>query len=94
MFFDDDHKRAVTTILGKRNGKGERTMMPTPMKAETEKGEDGEMSGLHAAAQDIIAAHHEKSPHKLAEALGNFLNIHMSEGNSFDGGDNVDEMNK
>lgn len=89
MFFDDN-KRAITTMMAKRNGKGDMTMNPTPMKPEISTDDGGVPSGLHAAAQDIISAHHEKSPQKLAEALGNFLNIHKSEGDTFEGGDEVD----
>ena len=80
MFFGDDHKHAITTMMAKRNAKGEVTVTPTAMKAEIAKSPDGEINGLHAAAQDIIAAHHEKSPHKLMEAMSNFINIHKSEG--------------
>ena len=89
MFFDD-HKKAVTTMMAKRSGKGDVTMHPTPMKPEKSMSEGGEVSGLHAAAQDIMAAHHEQSPQKLMEALSNFMNIHKSEADAFSGGDEAD----
>lgn len=76
MFFDD-HKKAVTSIMSKRSPKGEVTMSPTPMKPEIHKAEGGEVDGRHLAAQDIIAAHHSKSPEALMEALGNFINLHL-----------------
>lgn len=78
MFFDD-RKRAVTTILSKRNGKGAVTMRPTPMKPERMMSEGGEVDGMHLAAQDILGAHHEQSPMKLMEALKNFINLHLHE---------------
>lgn len=76
MFFDDSRK-AITTMMAKRSEKGgPHTMAPTGMKPEETKTEDGQMDGLHAAAQDIIAAHGEKSAHRLMEAMSNFINIH------------------
>ncbi len=78
MFFDD-HRKAITTIIGKRNSKGERTMEPTPLKPEIMKSEGGEVDGKHAAAQDILGAHHSKSPEMLMHALANFINIHLLE---------------
>jgi hypothetical protein len=78
MFFDDE-KKAVTTIMSRRSPKGERTMEPTPMKNEEVKTEDGTIDPKHMAAQEIIAAHHSQSPEKLKEALGNFMDLHMSE---------------
>ena len=76
MFFDDK-KKIATTIIGKRNpATGDRTAGPMPMMAESTKDEQGEIDPLHLAAEDILAAHHEKSSFKLVEALGNFLNLH------------------
>ena len=80
MFFDDP-KKMITTIMSKRGPKGgEHTMEPTPMKAEVMKDEEGEMDGKHLAAQDIIAAHHSKSPSQLKEAMENFIDLHMAHG--------------
>jgi hypothetical protein len=76
MFFDD-RKKAVTTILSKRNKKGEVTMNPTPVKTELHMNEGGEIDGRHAAAQDILGAHHSKSPEKLMQALANFIDLHL-----------------
>lgn len=58
-------------------------MGPAPMKPEVVMNEGGEVDGRHLAAQDILGAHHEKSPEKLMEALSNFINLHLhaEEGN-------------
>lgn len=86
--FMDDSKKAITTMIAKRGAKGgPHTMVPTGMVPEETKTGDGQMSGLHAAAQDIIAAHGEKSAHRLMEAMSNFINIHRAENNS---GESVD----
>jgi hypothetical protein len=77
MFFDD-HKKQITTVLARRSPKGEPLAGPAPMKMEINKEEPGEVDGRHVAAQDIIAALHEKSPQKLMETLGNFIDIHRS----------------
>jgi hypothetical protein len=79
MFFDD-HKKAITTIISKRHGKGGPKMMgPAIMKPEVSMSEGGELEGRHAAAQDIIGAHQEKSPEKLMHALANFIDLHLHE---------------
>lgn len=80
MFFDD-HRKALTQIMAKRNHKGEQTMSPTPMKPEIVKSEGGEIDGRHLAAQEMIAAHHEKSPQKLMEAMMNFMDMHFAKRN-------------
>lgn len=77
MFFDDT-KKAISTMMAKRSAKGEKISGPVPMKAESVKEAPGEPDGRHLAAQDIIAAHHEKSPERLMEALGNFIDLHQS----------------
>lgn len=83
MFFDD-RKKAITTILSKRNSKGDVTMHPTAVKPEIHKSEGGEIDGRHAAAQDILGAHNEKSPERLMQALANFIDLHLhaEEGNA------------
>ena len=78
MFFGDDHKKIATIMVGKRNSKGDRTAEPTAMKPEITKTEDGQMDGRHAAAQDMMAAMHEKSPEKFSQALKNYMDIHNS----------------
>ena len=80
MFFND-HKKALMTIMAKRNPKGVRTMSPTPMKAEVTKSEGKVIDGRHLAAQEMIAAHHEKSPEKLSQAMQNFMDIHFAKRN-------------
>ena len=72
-----DKKRAMQTIMQKRGAKGGALeMKPTPMKPEIVKDEDGLPDGKHLAAQDMIAAFHEKSADKLMQALGNFMDLH------------------
>lgn len=73
MIYPDD-KQHIMTIIAKRDANGKRSA--APMKQEIVKDEDGEMDGRHAAAQDVIAAMHEKSPEKLMQALSNFVDMH------------------
>lgn len=74
-----EHKRAIMTIMAKRKpGGGERIAGPAPMKEEVVKSEDGEIDGRHLAAQDIMAAMHEKSPEKLMNALSAFHDLHVN----------------
>lgn len=76
MFFDD-RKKVATTIVRKRHSNGDVTAGPTPMKPEIFKSEGGEIDGKHAAAQDVLAAHHSASAGNLMEALGNFIDLHL-----------------
>lgn len=77
--FIHDKKQAAMTIMARRGEKGgPMTAGPAPMKSEVVKNEDGMMDGRHAAAQDMIAAMHEKSPEKLMNAMANFHDIHAS----------------
>jgi hypothetical protein len=69
MFFDD-HKKAVTHIVGKRLRKHE------PMMHHGAMHDGGEINPMHIAAMDILAAFHENSVHKLAEALEHFMDIY------------------
>lgn len=78
----DDHKKAITIMMSKRNSDGKKTMDHVPMKDEVSKTEDGEMDGRHVAAQDIMAAHHDQSPQKLMEALAHFIDIHHAQKDS------------
>lgn len=68
-----DKKKAITTIMAKRHPEtGEVTS--APMKAELPtKSEDGEIDPRHSAAQDVLAAIHEKSAQKLSEAMTKFF---------------------
>ena len=75
MFFDDVKKNA-TTIMGRRNEKGQRTMEPMAMKPEIAMDEGGELDGRHSASQEMIGAIHDRSAQKLTDALSNFLTIH------------------
>jgi hypothetical protein len=81
MFFEDP-KKTAHTIIGKRDSKGNRSMAPTEVKPEITKMEDGQMDGRHAAMEDFMAAHEEKSPQKMADAMKNFMDIHNSESDS------------
>lgn len=76
MIFFDDKMQKMGSSMGKRSPKGEHASGPTPMKPEIVKSEDGEVDGRMAAAEDMIAAFHEKSPMKLMEALANFIDMH------------------
>lgn len=67
------------TVMAKRGAKGGPMISgPAPMKEEKSMTEPGEPDGRHVAAQDMIAAIHEKSPEKLMGALANFHDIHSS----------------
>jgi hypothetical protein len=79
VFFDDP-KKAAMTIMARRKADGSRTA--APMKPEEVKTEDGEIDGRHVAAQEIISAHHEGSAQKLMEAMGHFIDMHKSGGQS------------
>lgn len=70
-----DDKKALMTIMRKRSESGGKAMA-APMKTEEVKSEDGEPDGRHAAAQDMMAAMHEKSPEKLMAAMMNFHDLH------------------
>ncbi len=72
-----DRKNAIQTIMSRRGPKGgEVTAGPAPMQSEASMTEPGEVDGRHAAAQDVIAAMHEKSPEKLMQAMANFHDLH------------------
>jgi hypothetical protein len=74
MYFDEK-KNQMSIIKSKRTPKGDK-VSEAPMKNEETKHEDGQVDGRHVAAQDILAAMHEKSPEKLAAALANFHDLH------------------
>lgn len=75
MFWDE--KKNITTIMSKRKPDGEK-ISAAPMKVEVVKDEDGKVDGRHEAAQDILAAIHEKSADKLNQALQNHYDLHAS----------------
>ena len=71
-----DHKKALATMMAKRDPKyGSKSV--APLKPEIAKNEDGSVDGRHAAAEDMLMAIHEKSAHKLKEAMANFHDLHM-----------------
>lgn len=72
-----DHKKAMMTIMSRRKPGGE-PVAAGPMKEEKVMSEQGEPDGRHMAAQDVLAAMHEKSPEKLMHALGAFHDLHMA----------------
>ena len=73
-----DKKRLVDSILkSSREEDGSQTG-PTLMKNEVVKTESGEIDGRHVAAEDMLSAFHERSPQRLMDAMGNFLDLHMS----------------
>lgn len=74
-----DRRKQIETIMKKRGASGGEVLAgPAPMKMESVKDEDGVPDGRHAAAQDMMMAMHEKSPEKMAQAMANFVDIHMS----------------
>lgn len=75
MFWTDPKKNAAT-IIARRHKDGSRTA--APMKPEETLTEPGEVDGKHVAAQDMLAAQHEGSAQKFSEALGHYLDMHMS----------------
>lgn len=72
-----DKKNAIESIVSRRHKDGSTTTaeMQNQRPAVDEK---GEIDGRHAAAQDAIAALHEKNPEKFVEAMGNFHDLHMA----------------
>lgn len=64
--------------MAKRSAKGQRLSGPAPMKTEVVKTDEGEIDGRHVAAQDAMAAMHEKSPMKFMDAMSNFIDLHSS----------------
>lgn len=75
-----DKKAAVTVMMKKRGPKGGEVLSgPAPMKAAEAMDEDRMPNGKLEAAKDVLAAHHEKDPMKLMQALSNFHDIHKSE---------------
>lgn len=76
------------TIMSRRGAKGgEQIAGPAPMQMSEMKSEGGEIDGRHSAAQDMIAAMHEKSPEKMVGAMSNFIDMHMA----MDHGDEGDD---
>lgn len=65
----------MSILVAKRNSKGERTSEPMEMKAEAASHDPAE-AGLHSAAQDMISGMHEKSPHKVVDAMKSFITQH------------------
>jgi hypothetical protein len=78
MFFDENKKRAMTIVSKRPMKGGPHSMEPTPMKAQIMKDEGGEIDPKHLAAQDILAAHHAANPDSLNEALGNYIDLHLT----------------
>lgn len=77
MILPEDKKRIATIISSRKTAQGE-SLGSAPMKPEIVKDEQGEVDGRHIAAQDMMAAMHEKSPEKLMRAMANFHDLHMS----------------
>jgi hypothetical protein len=79
-----DSKKKLQTMLQKRNKAGDIVSGPMPMKPEVSLDEGGEIDQRHVAAQDVMAAFHEKSAEKLKGALSNFMDLHMAMGGGDD----------
>lgn len=77
MIIPEDKKRIATIMASRKTAQGE-NLGSAPMKPEIVKMEDGSMDGRHAAAQDMMAALHEKSPERLMRAMANFQDIHST----------------
>lgn len=69
-------KKALSSILAKRRSEMGKDQGSAMMKNEEVRDTDGELDPRHMAAQDIMMALHEKSPHKLSEAMANFYDLH------------------
>ncbi len=78
MIIPDLKKRVTTVMASRRSPSGEPLSGPAPMKPEVMKEENGELDGRHEAAQDMLAAMHEGSAHKMVEAMANFMDLHNS----------------
>lgn len=75
-----DKKKAMQTMIAKRKpGGGAMEVGPAPMKNEIVKDVEGEIDGRHMAAQDMMAAFHEKSSEKLMQSLSNFMDLHLAQ---------------
>lgn len=72
-----DKKRDMQTIMSRRKV-GDMDYGPGPMKNEDSMEEDRSLDGRHMAAEDMINAFHEKSAHKVKEAMINFMDLHES----------------
>lgn len=73
-----DPKKAMQTIIARRRGGEDMPTSHVAMKNEISKHESGEMDGRHMAAQEMIHAFEMKSPEKMKEAMGNFMDLHMN----------------
>lgn len=62
-----DHKKLMTILVNKRNAKGEKVAQVADMQPESSRYD--EHPELQSHAENLIAAIHEKSPHKVIEAL-------------------------
>jgi len=72
-----DKKKMMQTIMKRRrDGKGEVIAEMAPIKPEVMKDEGGMIDKCHVAAQDMLAAIHEKSPEALMRAMVNFMDIY------------------
>lgn len=71
-----DLKRKMTTVMARRSPQGDALSGPAEMKPELSETAPGEPDPRHIAAQDVMAALHEKSPEKFKEAMGNFIDLH------------------
>lgn len=79
MIIPEDKRRISTIMSSRKSAKGE-DLGAAPMKPEIVKTEDNEIDGRHVAAQDMMAAMHEKSPEKLMRAMANFHDLHSNMG--------------
>ena len=71
-----DQKKAMQSIMARRQGL-DGDVASAPLKQEVVATEDGHLDGRHAAASDMLAAIHEKSPMKLMDAMAAFHDMHQ-----------------
>lgn len=70
----NDKKKLMTILVSKRDPKtGEEKSRTHGMQPESDSSDE---SGLHSASEDLIAAVHEKSAHKVKDAMKSFILQH------------------
>ena len=71
-----DQKKAMSSIMARRQGL-DGDVPSAPLKQEVVTDADGVLDGRHAAAADLLAAIHEKSPMKVMDSLAAFHDMHV-----------------
>lgn len=73
-----DKKKAASIILGKmhKDGSSEHEEKPGYAQGGAVENVDHDFEGLHAAAQEMVDAIHNKSPLDVHKALSSYLELH------------------